>query len=77
MRLENTPDGSLQRGKTPPTTTIQDMTQCDGETPCLGNIEHIFVTIAPRFTLNWSGIIPVKVLTMGQIELFNHLLETI
>ena len=39
--------------------------------------EYLFITIALKSTLTWSGIVPVRVPSIGQIELFNRLMEII
>ena len=43
---------------------------------CLENVEYPFISITLRFTLTLSEA-PVRVWSIGQIELFNHLLGAI
>ena len=76
LRLQNTPTVFLQRGKTPPPpTSVQDMTFTIwwwgfSNAGPLGNAKYPLMPSLPGLLWPWV-IAPDRVLSMGQIELFD------
>ena len=76
LRLWNIPTASLQRDKTPPTNMflLYNIKQYDGEAPVMLELWGILSTPSlPSLPgLLWPGeVAPDRILSMGQIELFD------
>ena len=71
LELQNAPTVFLQRGKTLHPTCVWSRDPSSG---ALENVKYPFVAIAPSPNPLWPGVgASDRVLSMGQIELFNHL----